>query len=268
MKVLCLQTVLKMRLLLSFLMIIPLIFKLGLERTDTVYYIAVKSKSDIGNEHIALNDPAYYPKKYGDYYTDDYESNNVSAPAKFKFFNNESKNASRFIIKFGDDTEDTTFFDLTDTIVHEFLYPGTYNATLYTYSPKPRECVDSSIAEITIDEPSFLGQDSIKFPNVFTPDGDDINDVFRTEDVSVYSCSITIFNRYGQKVHEFSGNIRDWPGWDGSIMNSKRKANEGIYYYVIDFVVAFESVKDKIQLKKYNDKQKTGFVYLFRGNNP
>ena len=51
-------------------------------------------------------------------------------------------------------------------------------------------------------------------------------------------------------------------------MNSKRKANEGIYYYVIDFVVAFESVKDKIQLKKYNDKQKTGFVYLFRGNNP
>ncbi len=239
--------------------------KFKLERTDTVHYIAVKSKSVIGNEHIALNNPNFYPKKFGDYYTEDYESKNISAPAKYKFYNNESRNATRFNLKFGDNTKDTTFYNLTDTIVHEFYYPGTYQTILYTFSPKPRECIDSSVAEITIAQPTFMGEDSIKFPNAFSPDGDELNDVFRTEDVSIFACTITIFNRYGQKVHEFSGNMRDWPGWDGSVMNSKRKANEGIYYYIVDYIVAFESVSNKIQMKKYKDTQKTGFVYLFRG---
>jgi hypothetical protein len=70
------------------------------------------------------------------------------------------------------------------------------------------------------------------------------------------------------KVHEFSGNIRDWEGWDGRIMDSKRRASEGIYYYVIDAIVAFEyKEQEGRKIINYNDKkQRTGFVYLFIGD--
>ncbi|MFO7656286.1 MAG: gliding motility-associated C-terminal domain-containing protein [Bacteroidales bacterium] len=242
--------------------------KFKLERRDSVHYIAVKSKADIGADYIPLSDRNYYPDQYGEIYGEDYKlPDGKSAPAKFKFYNKESKNAARFELKFGDyNGLDTVFSNLEDTIVYEYLYPGKFSAILYTYAPKPRECMDSSVSEIVISDPIFGEKDSLKFPEVFTPNGDGYNDIFRTYDVSVYNCTILIFNRYGQRVHEFSGNIRDWPGWDGKIKNSNREASEGIYYYLVDQILAFEyNEKDKrVQYKKYNDKQKTGYVYLFR----
>ncbi len=128
-------------------------------------------------------------------------------------------------------------------------------------------------------------KDSLKFPNVFTPNEDGFNsifknyqedenlketnpnDLFRTHDVSIYDFSIVIFNRYGNKVHEFNGQIRDWKGWDGKILNSNRDASEGIYYYVVNTVQAFEVMEDgQLAVKKLNKKQQTGFVHLFREN--
>ncbi|MBN2612206.1 MAG: gliding motility-associated C-terminal domain-containing protein [Bacteroidales bacterium] len=242
--------------------------KFKLERKDSVNYIAVKSKADIGVDHILLSDLNYYPEHYGKNYGEKYDPlDGKSAPTKFKFYNKESKNAASYKLKFGDyNNADTVFYNIEDTIIYEYLYPGKFTATLYTYAPKPRECEDSSILEITISNPVIGEKDSLKLPDVFTPNGDGYNDVFRTYDVSVYNCTIIIFNRYGQKVHEFSGNIRDWTGWDGKIKNSNREASEGIYYYVIDQILAFEySEKDKrVQYKEYDDKQKTGYVYLFR----
>lgn len=246
--------------------------KFGLERRDSVNYIAVKSKSGIGHKHIPLYDKNYYPEQYGENYPKAYDDNltEKSVPARFKFYSAESKNAVRFELNFGDKS-DSAFYSTSDTIIHEYRYPGNYTAKLFTYAQKPQECKDSSMVEIVLSNPILGEADSIKFPNVFTPNGDGENDVFRTRDVSVYFITITIFNRYGKKVHEFSGNIRDWPGWDGHILNSKREATEGIYYYVVDFIVAYESVNNIIGIKEYDKKQKTGFVYLFRGdkdNNP
>lgn len=240
--------------------------RFGLERSDTVFYIAVRSKAELDTIPILLSDKNYYPEKYGKYYGEEYHQSikpEYSSPAKILFFDNASKNAARFHLEFGDGN-DTTFYNNNDTILHEYYYPGTYQAKFFTFSPKPQECIDSVIIDIVIANPF----DSLVFPDVFTPNCDGDNDYFRTHDVSINSISIAIFNRYGRKVHEFSGNIRDWEGWNGRIMDSKRRATEGIYYYIVEAIVAFEYIEEEgIKIKQYGKEQKSGFVYLFIGDN-
>jgi len=241
--------------------------KFGLERTDSLYFIAIRSKAALDTIPILLSDKNYYPENYGKYYGERYyktiTSGEYPAPSKIKFFANNSKNAARFYLNFGDQT-DTTFYNTTDTIIHEYHFPGTYKAALFTYAPKPKECPDSAQIEIVLANPF----DSLVFPDVFTPNCDGYNDYFRTHDVSIYNINIVIFNRYGRKVHEFSGNIRDWEGWDGRIMESKRRATEGIYYYIVDIILAYEYInEEEIKVKKYGEKEKNGFVYLFIGEN-
>jgi gliding motility-associated-like protein len=105
-------------------------------------------------------------------------------------------------------------------------------------------------------------------PNVFSPndDGDndlmifyDNNNVFRSEDVSVTIIDIAIFDRAGLKVHEFSGNLRDWAGWDGKVMKSNRLSPEGVYFYVISLLVAYEDENNPIGKKILK-----GFFHLYR----
>jgi gliding motility-associated-like protein len=240
--------------------------KFGLERDDTIYYKAIRSKAELGIDTVPLYNSKYYPESYGNYYGRRYynsiDPGEYPGPSKFMFFDNGSKNTARFYLNFGDGS-DTTFYNASDTIIHEYYFPGTYKALLFTYAPKPNECVDSAFVERIIAN-AF---DSLVFPDVFTPNCDGDNDYFRSHDVSIYAFAITIFNRYGRKVHEFSGNIRDWQGWDGRIMNSKRRASEGIYFYAVDIVIAYEYIdKEGLKIKQYSKDQKSGFVYLFIGD--
>ncbi len=70
-----------------------------------------------------------------------------------------------------------------------------------------------------------------KVPNVFTPDGDHINDVFKVESQSeITEFSATVFNRWGKKVYEWTDPTQ---GWDGKIKNAE--AAEGVYYYIVTF---------------------------------
>lgn len=241
--------------------------RFGLIRTDSVYYISIRSKAEMDTMTVPLYNSNYYPENYSKYYGEEYYKllgDEFPAPSKFRFFDNGSKNTARFELDFGDNSPDTTFYEATDTILHEYLYPGTYSAELRTYSAEPNNCEDSAYMEILIANPI----DSLVFPNVFTPNCDEKNDYFRINDVSIYDIDIIIYNRYGRKVHEYSGYLRDWPGWDGHIMGSKRQASEGIYYYVVNMVFAYEHIdNDGITVKNYSKNQKTGFVYLFRGEN-
>ncbi len=267
--------------------IITVTDRFNLSRSDAVIYESIQSKAEFDKTHIKLTDTEYYPDEYGIFYGGDYDY--ISAPAKYKFYNTNSKNTATYILKFGNG-DDTTFYSSDDTIIYEYVFPGTYNITFITKSEKPYECIDSSNTEITIDVPSMgsysAGEEGTEpplLPNVFTPNDDgfgDIlklhqnrgdgnsteisaNDIFRSADVSVYDIDIVIFNRYGKKVHEYHGNIRDWNGWDGKIMDSDRNASEGVYFYVIRKIIAFEDWEDK-KLKGYSKKLYRGFVHLYR----
>ncbi len=65
-------------------------------------------------------------------------------------------------------------------------------------------------------------------PNVFTPNGDGVNDEFRVMYKSITSFHCWVYNRWGHKVFEWSDPAK---GWDGTI--NGRDAAESAYFYVI-----------------------------------
>ena len=69
-----------------------------------------------------------------------------------------------------------------------------------------------------------------KIPNVFTPNGDGINDTFKPQPMENIEYDIVIYNRWGKKI--FTGDQDHL--WDGTIEG--QKAASGLYYYVISAV--------------------------------
>ncbi len=85
-------------------------------------------------------------------------------------------------------------------------------------------------------------------PNVFTPNGDQVNDNFEvsTDGTTVYEFSV--FTRTGTRIyHSLSPRIF----WDGNSLDGI-ELKEGVYYYVIEE----EGGSDPFE--------KAGFMYLFR----
>lgn len=67
-------------------------------------------------------------------------------------------------------------------------------------------------------------------PNIFSPNGDGINDRWVVEHLESYpGCVVQLFNRYGQLVHKI---VNYSTPWDGRI--NGKDAPVGTYYYIID----------------------------------
>jgi gliding motility-associated-like protein len=91
---------------------------------------------------------------------------------------------------------------------------------------------------------------SLVIPNVFTPNGDGINDVFSITATGIKEISLSIFNRWGLKLYEFTG---PKAAWDGIISGNGAKASDGTYFFFV-------------KATGYDDKliEKNGTVNLFR----
>ena len=90
--------------------------------------------------------------------------------------------------------------------------------------------------------------DVLEIPNVFTPNGDQVNDYFEvtTDGVNVYE--FTVFTRAGTRIyHSLSPRIF----WDGNSLDGK-ELSDGIYYYVIE------------EQGGTSPFETAGFMYLFR----
>jgi len=87
--------------------------------------------------------------------------------------------------------------------------PGTYNVTL-TVTNSPGGCQDVSQQFVVIDD-VFL----FYVPNAFTPNGDNVNDVFKAEGegIDMDNYKMSIFNRWGTKIFETNDMKK---GWDGT----------------------------------------------------
>ncbi|MBU3677922.1 MAG: gliding motility-associated C-terminal domain-containing protein, partial [Chitinophagaceae bacterium] len=85
----------------------------------------------------------------------------------------------------------------------------------------------------------------INVPNVFSPDGDGLNDYFFPRDLltsGLKSFNMSIYNRWGEKV--FTTNTIDGRGWDGRL-NGVPQAM-GVYVYTIE-VEFINKVKKSFQ---------------------
>jgi gliding motility-associated-like protein len=134
-------------------------------------------------------------------------------------FDNTSSGGNAYVWHFGDGSTDTAF-----SPVHSYGAAGLYTVELIV-NPGPCESVFT-------DQVKASASDSGGFfiPNVFTPDGDALNALFRIGGVNAcsdYHC--TVFNRWGKKMFESTA---DTPFWDGSADNSD--ASEGVYFYIIE----------------------------------
>lgn len=96
--------------------------------------------------------------------------------------------------------------------------------------------------------------DDLAFGNVFSPNGDGINDVWRVPKSYLFpDLSIEIFNRWGSLVWSATGE-KAAKGWDGRTNNGK-ELPIGTYYYVIKF---------NVQAQGANWKPITGSVTIVK----
>lgn len=96
-----------------------------------------------------------------------------------------------------------------------------------------------------------------ELPNVFSPDNNGINDMFKPFPYRyIESIDIKIYNRWGQIV--FKSNNPDIL-WNGKNINTNKDCSEGVYYYVC-------KVNEK-HLKGIESRYITGYIQLLRTSN-
>jgi gliding motility-associated-like protein len=93
-------------------------------------------------------------------------------------------------------------------------------------------------------------------PNVFSPNGDGINDLYRPQRTSyVDKVEMTIFNRWGIQV--FYTEDPDL-NWDGKINHTDQLVAPGVYYYICN---VYEYRLTGIEVYAL-----TGFIYVYSGD--
>ena len=144
-------------------------------------------------------------------------------PEAFVQFRNSSTDANSYAWFFGDGNTS----DLTEPR-HEYTEPGTYEPYLVAFSPV-LQCPDTAYGE-----PLVVEGERLRIINVFTPNGDGINDqltIVGNENNSISSFTCWIFDRTGTRVATVRGGGGD--GWDGRTDNGE-DALEGVYTAVIE----------------------------------
>lgn len=86
--------------------------------------------------------------------------------------------------------------------------------------------------------------------NVFTPNGDGINDVFMFKSPAIKTIHCEIRNRWGEKMSEFDGKEN---GWNGKNMYNNKECEESTYFYIAE-ITTIEGFQKNVN----------GFVSLIR----
>jgi gliding motility-associated-like protein len=73
----------------------------------------------------------------------------------------------------------------------------------------------------------------LEIPNVFTPNGDQLNDTFFPKYKYIKNLQLQVMNKWGELIYSSAGQKN--PGWDGLV--SGQKAPEGVYVYTLRYQV-------------------------------
>jgi gliding motility-associated-like protein len=185
------------------------------------------------------------------------------APLDVTFTDKSVRGTYKYTWEFGDKTPDgqktpdwiinkDSLYLMSTPFSHTYYKPDQYSVKLTIESDL--HCIDSLRFDYIIVDPSKLD-----IPNVFTPDGDGINDKFIVASKSLRSITVEIFSRSGRRVYAFNGDgekLKQWQGWDGNINNTSIKASPGVYFYIIH-AYGWDDID-------YNGKEQRGFLYLYR----
>jgi gliding motility-associated-like protein len=183
------------------------------------------------------------------------------APVEVSFVN-ESENTINYVWDFGDGSPQETTTDAS----HSFGQ----TSTVMMIASDASGCADTAYAQIDVvpcgcTDPQAINYNPLAIqddgsciypipevdaPNVFTPDGDNTNDLFFLDTKFTESITLVITNRWGNVMYEGTGPN---PAWDGK-NQSGQDAEEGVYFYKYTAVGVIED----------SEVEGHGFVHLER----
>jgi gliding motility-associated-like protein len=119
--------------------------------------------------------------------------------------------------------EDSLIYDKGDNIIQKYLKGGKKNIVLTIQDQNG--CSDQDFHTLDV-------SDDYDVPNVITPNGDGVNDELVLFDEIFTSYSVSIFNRWGNKVFS-TFNQKGVFVWDG-LDNNQRKLEDGVYFFKLE----------------------------------
>jgi gliding motility-associated-like protein len=136
-------------------------------------------------------------------------------------FNNSSQNANSYFWNFGNgETQNTS--DLS-SVQSQFNEEGTYNVMLVAQNGN---CFDTAYVTVVVTLPPVIVPVNLITANVFSPNGDGVNDTFFFTVENIVELNIVIVNRWGQVVYESDEATFEWDGTSVGV-----ECAEGVYFY-------------------------------------
>jgi gliding motility-associated-like protein len=161
----------------------------------------------------------------------------VACDGGYVNFENQSVDAVSYLWNFGNGDTSTL-----ENPTYTYGFSGTYGGTLTVTNQFG--CIDQTTYSLTT--LGFNDYFDIYIPNVFTPNGDGENDVYRVEVPGrIAECvTLSIYNRWGQLMFISTGNNIIWDGFTSAGI----EVPNGTYFYTIEV----------------SDKSFNGTISLFR----
>ena len=156
-------------------------------------------------------------------------------------FTNSSENTTSYLWDFGNGNSFTvndlssqteTFFTSTTVMLISYSSPTCADTAYVVVDVQPCGCTDLIALNYnpfaTIDDGSCIYPTPIVIaPNVFTPNGDNDNDLFVLKLTNTSFVELTILNRWGNLMYQSTSPN---PAWDGKTEGGA-KSEEGTYFY-------------------------------------
>jgi len=150
-------------------------------------------------------------------------------------FTNTSTNATTYNWNFGNGNS-----SIIENPTNTYTTNGTFIVTL---TASNEHCSDTYETELIFETPN-----GVFVPNVFTPNNDGTNDVFKIEGENIAALYAEIFNRWGEKLFSWD-NVTG--SWDGTYKGNK--SSDSTYFYVAKIVwqdKSEEAIRGHITLLK------------------
>lgn len=161
--------------------------------------------------------------------------------SQITFISNMTDSVSLFW-QFGDGQ---TSIDINPTHIYG-EFNATYSVTLIANTTLGCYYSDTVTYTLPLDDASFIT--GLVLPNIFSPNGDGINEVFQVNGIDCLPYYFEIFDRWGAKMFESD---KTSFAWNGTTKSGKQAAN-GTYYYLLHLG------------EKESAKEVKGFVQLVR----